>query len=86
MGAVVQIAFEPPPRVVAGHDDPGAGRGEFGAGLGIGDRGCNQIREILNNGRLINPPPPIAPQKKDEPQPEPAKAQQPVGGLTEAPI
>jgi cell division protease FtsH len=45
----------------------------------------NQIREIINNGRLINPPPPIAPQKKEE-QPEPAKAEQPVGGLTEAPI
>jgi cell division protease FtsH len=45
----------------------------------------SQIREIINNGRLINPPPPIAPQKKEE-QPEPAKAEQPVGGLTEAPI
>jgi cell division protease FtsH len=44
-----------------------------------------QIREIINNGRLINPPPPIAPQKKEE-QAEPAKAEQPVGGLTEAPI
>jgi cell division protease FtsH len=45
----------------------------------------SQIREIINNGRLINPPPPIAPQKKEE-QPESAKAEQPVGGLTEAPI
>jgi cell division protease FtsH len=45
----------------------------------------SQIREIINNGRLINPPPPIAPQKKEE-QAEPAKAEQPVGGLTEAPI
>jgi cell division protease FtsH len=46
----------------------------------------SQIREILNNGRLINPPPPIAPpnredrtQETNRPQPEG------VGGLTEAP-
>src|ERR1700726_1844077 len=26
----------------------------------------SQIRELINHGKLINPPPPIAPQKKDE--------------------
>jgi cell division protease FtsH len=46
----------------------------------------SQIREILNNGRLVNPPPPISPVKRDEqpqeaPRPEPER----VGGLTEAP-
>src|SRR6266478_1245065 len=44
----------------------------------------SQIREILNNGRLVNPPPPISPVKRDE-QPQEATRPQPegVGGLTE---
>jgi len=46
----------------------------------------NQIREILNNGRLVNPPPPIAPVKRDEhPQEAPRPQPEGVGGLTEAP-
>src|SRR6202048_464987 len=46
----------------------------------------SQIREILNNGRLVNPPPPISPVKRDE-QPQEATRPEPerVGGLTEAP-
>jgi cell division protease FtsH len=45
-----------------------------------------QIREILNNGRLINPPPPIAPPNRDERPPETSRPQpEGVGGLTEAP-
>jgi len=46
----------------------------------------SQIREILNNGRLVNPPPPISPVKRDE-QPHEATRPEPegVGGLTEAP-
>jgi cell division protease FtsH len=45
-----------------------------------------QIREILNNGRLVNPPPPIAPANRDD-RPQEASRPQPegVGGLTEAP-
>jgi cell division protease FtsH len=45
----------------------------------------SQIREILNNGRLINPPPPISPAGQDE-IPEATRPQsEGVGGLTEAP-
>ena len=46
----------------------------------------SQIREILNNGRLVNPPPPTSPVKRDE-QPHEATRPEPegVGGLTEAP-
>src|ERR1700726_1905598 len=46
----------------------------------------SQIREILNNGRLINPPPPIAPPNRDDRPPETSRPQpEGVGGLTEAP-
>jgi cell division protease FtsH len=46
----------------------------------------NQIREILNNGRLVNPPPPIGPVNRDD-RPQESTRPQPegVGGLTEAP-
>src|SRR6516164_5773335 len=46
----------------------------------------SQIREIINNGRLISPPPPIFPAKQDD-QPRESSRQEPqgVGGLTEAP-
>src|ERR1700721_2910241 len=45
-----------------------------------------QIREILNNGRLINPPPPIAPPNRDDRPPETSRPQpEGVGGLTGAP-
>jgi cell division protease FtsH len=46
----------------------------------------NQIREILNNGRLVNPPPPIGPVNRDD-RPHETTRPQPegVGGLTEAP-
>jgi len=45
-----------------------------------------QIREILNNGRLINPPPPIAPPNRDDRPQEASRPQtEGVGGLTEAP-
>ena len=45
-----------------------------------------QIREIINNGRLINPPPPISPVKRDElPHETPRPQSEGVGGLTEAP-
>jgi cell division protease FtsH len=46
-----------------------------------------QIREIINYGKLINPPPPIAPAKSAEPRPQPARSEpEGVGGLTEAPV
>ncbi len=46
----------------------------------------SQIREILNNGRLINPPPPISPANRDDRPPETSRPQpEGVGGLTEAP-
>jgi cell division protease FtsH len=46
----------------------------------------SQIREIINNGRLINPPPPISPANPDD-QPQETTRSRPegVGGLTEAP-
>jgi cell division protease FtsH len=45
----------------------------------------SQIREILNNGRLVSPPPPISPARRDE-LPEATRPQpEDVGGLTEAP-
>src|ERR1700720_3913140 len=46
-----------------------------------------QVREIINYGRLINPPPPIPPVKRDEQPPHEATRPEPegVGGLTEAP-
>src|ERR1700757_2974956 len=45
----------------------------------------SQIREILNNGRLVSPPPPISPARRDE-LPEASRPQpEDVGALTEAP-
>jgi cell division protease FtsH len=44
----------------------------------------SQIREIINNGRLINPPPPISP-VNDQPQESSRPEREGVGGLTEAP-
>jgi cell division protease FtsH len=45
---------------------------------------ATQIREIINNGRLINPPPPISPANRDD-RPEPSRPQpEGVGGLTVA--
>src|SRR5271165_8543 len=47
---------------------------------------AGQIREIINNGRLINPPPPISPANREDRPPETARPQsEGVGGLTEAP-
>src|SRR6266403_1878700 len=46
----------------------------------------SQIREIIKNGRLINPPPPISPVKRDDqPQESSRPEREGVGGLTEAP-
>jgi cell division protease FtsH len=46
----------------------------------------SQIREILNNGRLVNPPPPIAPPNRDDrPQENTRPQPEGMGGLTEAP-
>jgi cell division protease FtsH len=44
-----------------------------------------QIREIINYGKLINPPPPIQPQTPSKPRPEEARTPGELGGLTEAP-
>ena len=46
LSAVVQIAFEAAPGVIAGCDNPGARSGELRAGLGVGDRGRCQVREV----------------------------------------
>jgi cell division protease FtsH len=47
----------------------------------------NQIREIIKHGKLMNPPPPIPPQSKQDEQPEESSRPEPrgLGGLTEAP-
>jgi cell division protease FtsH len=48
----------------------------------------SQVREIINHGRLLNPPPPIPPVKPSEPRPEGETirpAPEELGGLTEAP-
>ncbi len=45
----------------------------------------SQIREIINYGQLINPPPPIVPQSPSEPRTEEPRPQETLGGLTEAP-
>jgi hypothetical protein len=42
----VQIAFDTAPGVIGGRDDPYPKRGEFGVGLGVGDRGHDQIRKV----------------------------------------
>jgi cell division protease FtsH len=46
-----------------------------------------QIREIINHGKLMNPPPPIPPQSKPDEEPEESSRPAPrgLGGLTEAP-
>jgi cell division protease FtsH len=46
-----------------------------------------QVREIINYGKLINPPPPIPP-VRIEPRPDDANRPEPegLGGLTEAPV
>ncbi len=46
LGAVVQIAFETPPRKVARGHDPGARRVELRVGLCVGNRGRDQIGEV----------------------------------------
>ncbi len=45
----------------------------------------SQIRELINYGQLINPPPPIVPQSPSEERTEEARPQESLGGLTEAP-
>jgi cell division protease FtsH len=45
----------------------------------------SQIREIINYGRLVNPPPPIPPQSIGDKRPEESRPQEGLGGLTEAP-
>jgi len=48
----------------------------------------SQVREIINHGRLLNPPPPIPPVKPSEPRQEGETirpAPEELGGLTEAP-
>ena len=42
----MQIAFESAPGVIAGFDNPGARSGELRAGLGVGDCGRCQVREV----------------------------------------
>jgi cell division protease FtsH len=44
-----------------------------------------QVREIINYGRLINPPPPIPP-VRIEPRPDDRPEPEGLGGLTEAPV
>jgi cell division protease FtsH len=47
----------------------------------------SQVREIINNGKLINPPPPIPSTPVDN-RPEESRVPRPegFGGLTEAPV
>jgi cell division protease FtsH len=46
-----------------------------------------QVREIINNGKLLNPPPPI-PSNQGDSRPEESRLPRPegLGGLTEAPV
>jgi hypothetical protein len=44
LGAVVQVALDPAPGVVGGGDDPGPGRGELGAAVGVRDRCAGRAR------------------------------------------
>ena len=44
-----------------------------------------QVREIINYGKLINPPPPIPPVRV-EPRPDDRPEPEGLGGLTEAPV
>jgi len=45
------------------------------------------VREIINNGKLLNPPPPIPSSPVDN-RPEESRLPRPegLGGLTEAPV
>jgi cell division protease FtsH len=45
----------------------------------------SQVREIINYGKLINPPPPIPP-VRIEPRPDDRPEPEGLGGLTEAPV
>ena len=45
LDAVVQIALDPPPRLVGRRDDTRAGGGQLGATLGVRDRGGHELRE-----------------------------------------
>jgi hypothetical protein len=45
LGAVVQVALDPAPGVVGGGDDPGPGRGELGAAVGVRDRCADELGE-----------------------------------------
>jgi cell division protease FtsH len=47
----------------------------------------SRIREIIDHGKMLNPPPPIAPRPPEPPQREEAPRRRPesLGGLTEAP-
>ena len=46
MGAVVQVALDPPARLVAGGDDPRPRRHELRAALDVGDRRGDQLAEV----------------------------------------
>ncbi len=45
LDAVVEVALEAPARLVGGGDQPGARGHQLGAGLGVRDRGFEQLRE-----------------------------------------
>ena len=46
LGAVVHVALDPPTRLIRGGHDPGSGRSHLLAGLGVGDRGGQQLDEV----------------------------------------
>jgi len=46
LDAVMQIALNPAPGLVVVGGDPGPGRGELGAAVGVGDRGADELSEI----------------------------------------
>src|ERR1700688_2952174 len=43
---VMEIALDPAPCLVAGGDDPGARRDQVVAGMDIGDRAGDEVREV----------------------------------------
>ena len=45
LGAVVQIALDPPPRLIGGGDDPRPRGHQLGAGLGVRDGRGDELRE-----------------------------------------
>ena len=45
LGAVVQVPFDPPPRLVGGGHDPRPGGRQRSLALCVGDRGCDQLGE-----------------------------------------